>query len=432
MNKHLLMLSAAATALLVQSALAAPGPTTITKVGTAPIDTKTDGDITINSGGGVSISKAAAAVTVNSNNSLNNGGAISNTNTTNAKGILIDASGGPIADTTGVTNSATIDMSGTGTAKTALELSGGTFTGPIILVSSSVIKIAGDSAQAIAIDPSSVLNGDMTLSGTISASPTTVTSLQNTAPVTLVNINGAVNGNVTADASSVFTATGQGARGIVVGPTGTINACNTVAVPGCTEIGTLTNAGNVTLAGINLATGANNKNAHPESGSALSVSGNVAGGIVNAGPSFVGDTTASAVLSSSGLDNSASGGADHADRSDRAERRDGGTHHHRREHRRHDRQRRELHQPRHHRLAAAQPQCEHDGGPDRRCERISDRLQWRVRQCRDHLGYRFVGKRKDGCQCAGHRNQRFALRFYSRRSRSLRSPTRQRPRRWDR
>lgn len=300
MNKHLLMLSAAATVLLAQPVLAA---TTITAVGTSPIDTKTDGDITINSGGGVKIQKGSAAVTVNSSNFLNNGGLISNTNTASAKGILIDASGGALADTTGITNSGTIDLSGQGTTKSAIELSGGSFTGPIILTSSSVIRVSGDSSVGVSIDPGATLNGDMTLSGSLTMAPTNAQTLQSTAPTTLVNIAGLVNGNVVLDGSTVFTATGAGARGIVIEPTGSLAACNPAAVASCatTDIGTLTNAGNISLAGAVLTTGSSNKQAHPETGSALVVSGNIAGGIVNAGPASVGDTTTAATLSSSGL-----------------------------------------------------------------------------------------------------------------------------------
>jgi hypothetical protein len=292
------MLSAAVAALLVQQAQAA---TTITTVGSSAIDTKTDGDITINSGGGVKITKAGAAVTVNSNNFLNNGGTISNTNTEGAKGILIDASGGAITSPTGVSSSGSIDLTGSGGTKTAIELSGGTFTGPITLTSASVIKVAGDSSNAVVIDAGSTLNGDMTLSGTMTVAPTNLTALTNSSPPTLVNVAGTVNGNVTLDASTVFSGVGQNTRGIVVGPTGSINACNAVAVPGCTEIGTLTNSGNVSLVGAALTTGSNNKNAHPEAGSALIVSGNVAGGIVNGGPTSINDATTAATLSSAGL-----------------------------------------------------------------------------------------------------------------------------------
>jgi len=232
LSKHLLMLSAAVAALLAQQAQAA---TTISSVGSSAIDTKTDGDITINSGGGVKIQKAGAAVTVNSNNFVNNGGTISNTNTTGAKGILIDASGGAITSPTGVTNGATIDLTGSGTGKSAIELSGGTFTGPITLTSASVIKVNGDGSTGVAIDAASILNGDMTLSGTMTVAPSNLTSLTNSSPPTLVNIAGAVNGNVTFDGSTVFSGVGQNTRGIVVGPTGSITGCNSIAVPGCTE-----------------------------------------------------------------------------------------------------------------------------------------------------------------------------------------------------
>ena len=292
------MLSAAVAALLAQQAQAA---TTISSVGSSAIDTKTDGDITINSGGGVKIQKAGAAVTVNSNNFVNNGGTISNTNTTGAKGILIDASGGAITSPTGVTNGATIDLTGSGTGKSAIELSGGTFTGPITLTSASVIKVNGDGSTGVAIDAASILNGDMTLSGTMTVAPSNLTSLTNSSPPTLVNIAGAVNGNVTFDGSTVFSGVGQNTRGIVVGPTGSITGCNSIAVPGCTEIGTLTNSGNISLVGAALTNGSNNKNVHPETGSTMIISGDVAGGIVNGGPTSINDATAAATLAGSGL-----------------------------------------------------------------------------------------------------------------------------------
>ncbi|MBV9330091.1 MAG: hypothetical protein JOZ55_00905, partial [Alphaproteobacteria bacterium] len=75
MNKHLSMLFAAAIVLFAAPAYAAcPTSSTcdeVTKVLTSPIDTKDAGGtnvpepIQIDSGGGVTISKASAAVTVN-------------------------------------------------------------------------------------------------------------------------------------------------------------------------------------------------------------------------------------------------------------------------------------------------------------------------------------------------------------------------------
>ncbi len=302
MNKHRLMLSAAVTALIAAPALAA-GPTTITKIQTTAITTATDGDTTINSGGGIQISAASPAVTVNSSNLLLNGGLISNTNTTSAVGIEINPGGGTIADTSGVTNSGTIDLSGTGSQKVGIELTNGTYTGPIVLTAgSSVIKVTGDNSTGFLVGQTGTLNGDITLSGTIAMTPVNAQSVSTGTASTIAEIAGTVNGNVTADASSTFTGTGEGTQGIVIGPTGKIcNAAGCSTPTSTTDIGTLTNAGNVTVVGFVATTGqSSSKNGRPESGSALVVSGNVQGGIVNAGPSSTSDTTAAATLSASG------------------------------------------------------------------------------------------------------------------------------------
>lgn len=306
MNKHRLMLSAAVTALIATPALAA-GPTTITKIQTTAITTATDGDTTINSGGGVQITAASAAVTVNSSNLLNNGGLISNTNTTNAVGLLIDATNGPFTSTSGVTNSGTIDLTGTGTGKFGFEVTGGTYTGPITLVSgTSVIKVAGDNSVGLLVNSTGIVNGDMALDGTISMSPTTASNLSTGTASTIAEIAGTVNGNVTVGPTASYTGTGEGTQGLVVGPTGSIcNAAGCAAgTPSTTDIGTLTNEGNITVEGIVVTTnssGSISKATRPESGSALVVSGNVQGGIVNAGPSSTSDTTGEATLSASGI-----------------------------------------------------------------------------------------------------------------------------------
>jgi hypothetical protein len=285
LNKHLLMLSAAVTALLAQQASAA---TTISTIGSSPISTQTDGDITITSAGGVDIKQAGAAVTVNTSSALSNGGRIANVGSDNAKGILIDASGGALSTT--VSNTGTIDLTGSGSTKNAIDITGGlgnTITGPITLSSGGLVKVQGDNSNAILLEQSATLVGTLSMGGSVSIAPASANSLS-AGTDTLVMLNGPVIGNVLTDSSATFSGAGEGTRGIVLSSTSSIT-------------GNFTNGGNITLTGNVLTSSSSTKNTRPEAGSALVISGNVTGGIVNAGPF---DTTLSvpaATLSSSGF-----------------------------------------------------------------------------------------------------------------------------------
>src|SRR5215469_3132262 len=114
------MLSAATAALLSGHAVA---DTSITNKVTSPIDTSTDGNITIQSDGSVIITTnppTAAAVTINSdNNIVNNGGIITYKGVSDAVGIKL---------TTGYTGqyegTGKIDLTGTGLGKSAFLISG--------------------------------------------------------------------------------------------------------------------------------------------------------------------------------------------------------------------------------------------------------------------------------------------------------------------
>ena len=119
------MLSAATAALLAVPLTISAGhaATTITDTRKASVDTKTLGDITITSGG-VDIKAIGAGVTVNSNNFLLNQGTISNQDTVGAIGIAVDTSGGDIVNSSGITNLGSINLTGKGTGKSALLISG--------------------------------------------------------------------------------------------------------------------------------------------------------------------------------------------------------------------------------------------------------------------------------------------------------------------
>src|SRR5580692_4725604 len=105
------MLSAATAALLAAPFMvtAVRADTTITSTQKSAINTTTDGNITISSGG-VEIKAASPAVTINSNNFLFNEGSISNQNTTSAVGIAVDTSAGNIVNSTGISNLGGINL----------------------------------------------------------------------------------------------------------------------------------------------------------------------------------------------------------------------------------------------------------------------------------------------------------------------------------
>jgi Autotransporter beta-domain len=307
LNKRVLMLSAATAAVLAGPALAA-GPTTINTVQDKVVATSTTGDLTINSGGGIKGgSSSAALITIDSSNTVLNAGVLTTSADTTAVGYLIDASKNAVGS---VDNGGNLSMT-TGTLNKGLYLSVangvGSFTGPIDFDSSSIVKIVGDGSSAMYFDAGTTLNGDVTLAGTVTmtrqsnSSSSTSSTGTTTSSISIAQFSGAINGNVTlgdGTTSSVLTAVGAGAQGVVV--LGTINGCNTTKVPGCTEIGTLSNTSTLSVAGINQRS---INSVNPESDAALIVGGSVAGGIVNDGPTVAGAATIAATISANGTTN---------------------------------------------------------------------------------------------------------------------------------
>jgi hypothetical protein len=288
------MLSAAAAALLTTPALAV-GPTTITTVVTTAQKTSDTGDLTINSGGGINFKSATIpALTIDSSNNVNSGGIITDSDQTTATAVSIDANG----LTGSFLNNGTIDLTGTGTSKKAIYLTGsGNFIGNITLGDSSIVSMVGDSSTGITTDTGTTLNGDWQLGGSFSMSPT---NANETAASTILigNFLGITNGNIVIATGANYSAVGNGTQGIVIA--GPINACNSAAVPSCTEIGTFANSGSLTVAGVAVR---NNQNTNVESGSALSIENSIAGGILNNGPATAGDATAAATISANGAGN---------------------------------------------------------------------------------------------------------------------------------
>ncbi|HUO90697.1 MAG TPA: hypothetical protein VMU08_16105, partial [Rhizomicrobium sp.] len=293
MNKRALLLSAAAAALLSAPALA---DTTITKVESTEQKTSSTGNLTINSGGGISFKSATnPLLLIDSSNTVNNGGALSAQDQDKATAVIIESN-----DLIGsFTSNGTIGLTGSGTGKTAIHLQSGTgaFTGNITLDSNSAVTIVGQSSTGLVSDPATVLNGDWLLAGSFAMNPGTSSGSSTSSAITIANLFGTTNGNVIIQAASSYSAIGSGAQGFVL--SGPLNHCNTVAVPTCTEIGTFSNSGVIAVAGIAVR---NPKGNNPESGSAVVIENNLAGGFLNNGPVNAADTTTAASISGNGIE----------------------------------------------------------------------------------------------------------------------------------
>jgi len=304
--KRALMLTAATVALLSGPAYA---QTDITTKVTTPQQTSTDGDITIDTNGSVVIpsssnTSTAPAIEVNSSNSVNiltAGGGITYTNTTGAVGVQLDTAG----NTGEVIDAGVINLSGSGNDKIGILIGNpaatttGTFTGlvdttnfptlttptAVTVLSGSTLQVQGDGSTGIQLTTGDTLNGNISIGGAILVTSTSATALTGVTPVNGVDIAGTMNGTLTiAQGGSVIT-TGAGAQGLEI--LGTLN-------------GAFTNFGNLTAEGDNTASTAA-ATGNPEGGSALIVSGNVTGGIYNAGPANATDATIAAAIN--GLSN---------------------------------------------------------------------------------------------------------------------------------
>jgi hypothetical protein len=293
LNKRALLLSAAAAALLSAPALAA---TTLTKVETTEQKTSATGDLTINSGAGISFKSATTPLLlIDSSNTVNNGGALTSADQDKATAVIIQANG----FTGSFTSNGSIGLTGTGSGKTGIYLQGlSSFTGNVTLDTNSTVTIVGPSSNGLQSDPGTVLNGDWLLAGTFAMNPGTSTSSSSSTStaITIANLLGTTNGNVVISAASSYSAIGNGTQGFVL--SGALNACNTVAVPSCTEIGTFSNSGVIAVAGVATR---DPKGNNPESGSAVIIENSLAGGFLNNGPVNTADTTGAASISGNGV-----------------------------------------------------------------------------------------------------------------------------------
>jgi Autotransporter beta-domain len=354
LKKQVLLLSVAVAALSASPAFAQTDPVDdITTALTTPVTTATAGpggtpaDILLDTGGSITVTTSGtqttpqAAVTINSNNSFSaiSGTTIANNNTDMGVGIMVDLTGADINATNaagctgddclhtfeGITEAGTINLTGTGTGKIGVYLEGAAtststtvykFIGNIDMTD-SVMTITGDTSTGVKIDSLAELDGNLTLGAmTLTRSSSTATASEiglnllgnvygdvesklvvtvtgsatsTTTPAIGMNLAGIINGNLTIDAGSSLIAIGSGSEGIVL--TGSLAPCDPNVIATCdpvTSAGALINKGSIRVDGTASTLTATTGN--PVSGLALGIGGNIAGGIYNAGPTFVGDT----------------------------------------------------------------------------------------------------------------------------------------------
>ena len=194
--------------------IAAPvsAQTVISTATTAPLKTSTSGDIKVTSTGSVKPT-GGAAITIDSNNSVNNEGTIAIQGANNSTGILANPN-----LTGNITNAGLItidenftptdtdkdgDLDGPfaqGTGRFGIHiLSGGTFTGNVI--NKGTITVEGNQSAGIAID--SALTGSLTHSGKITLEGNDSFGIR----------TGSVSGNVTLDSGSSIIAHGANSVG---------------------------------------------------------------------------------------------------------------------------------------------------------------------------------------------------------------------------
>ena len=299
------MLSAAAAALLA-CPWAVHADTTISNAVKTPVTTTADGNITIDTNGSVGIATAdTAAVSINSNAGLTSQGAIGNTGTDNAFGLLIDTSGGNIVSTGSVINNGVINVGGKGGTKTAISIAGGnTFFGSLDLLTiagtttASSVIVQGANSTALQLNQGTFFDGDMILGGTIGMIPADKSTAQ-AGP--LIDLEGNIKGNVSVDNRATLTNVGNGARGIsILGPIGTCDS-SAMATQGLTcnaaSIGAFLVDGTVAVTGT---TTPNVKGGNLESGPALTIANGIFGGVLINGPQTANGTLAAAVISGNG------------------------------------------------------------------------------------------------------------------------------------
>ena len=307
MTKQRLMLSAA-TGALWASVLAvslAHADTTISSSTSTALTTSSGGNITVDANGSVAVSAASAALTLNSNNFITNGGRVANTGTGGAYGFIIDTSAADIVSTGGLTNFGAIDLTGAGSAKTAIMINGGkTYFGNVSLgvstVGASSVTVQGDTSSAFYLANNTKMDGNLLLGGSMTMGPASGSQGSSS---TLVTLDGKLNGNVLIDTTGTLSNLGSGARGVqILGGIGSCasDAANFPSGFTCAAVseGSFVNQGIIQVVGTQFASA---QTTNPESGSAVVIGSSIDGGFVNAGPATASAGITAASITSNGL-----------------------------------------------------------------------------------------------------------------------------------
>ncbi len=313
------MLSAAVAVLC--AAVAARADTEITTLSSASHSTSTDGNLTINSSGGIQIKTGGGAVILNSNNTVINNGVISNGDNDSAGGILIDTTVTDIIG--GLTSTNTISITGTGIGKNGVEVLGANhFFGDItlnnltpaaLLGAGATITMSGDTIAAFRTDAGSFVDGNVTMGGTITAQAPTTPIAGSETPI-IANLGGTLYGNLAFDGTTAANSIGGGARGVLIAGGG-IHACasdtstnfTTAAAAGfacgtgAAGLGAFINAGKIVVVG-QVFVNPLSKDTVLEGGTVLGVGSSIDGGIYNAGPFTANSAVPIGLLSGNGTD----------------------------------------------------------------------------------------------------------------------------------
>ncbi len=249
----------------------AAAQTTVSTATTTPLKTSTSGDITVAAAGSITTT-TGTVVTVDSNNKVSNAGTIQVTNADNSTGIGAVAGGSGTIENTGkiivdetytptdADNDGDLDgpfASGTGRAgiRTA-----GAFTGNITNSSTGSITVEGNNSYGILL--TGTFNGNLSTDGTISVVGDNSAGIK----------TGDVNGNIRA--AGTITAQGANSSGVLIN--GNVS-------------GAVTLQGTITSTGYRFTTPPTDVTKLDaddllQGGPAVSITGNVAGGVIVAKP----------------------------------------------------------------------------------------------------------------------------------------------------
>ncbi|HEX7848800.1 MAG TPA: autotransporter outer membrane beta-barrel domain-containing protein [Sphingomonas sp.] len=279
---RVLLASTCLTPVILFAAIPAAAQSTISAAITTPVKTSTanngaPSDVSITSAGSVTVT-SGTAVTIDSNNAVSNAGAISITNADNSTGIgTVAGVSGTINNTGTITVSETYtptdtdndgDLDGpfaSGTGRAGIR-TGGAFTGSITNASGATIKVQGNNSYGI------LLNGPLT--GNLSTNGTITVTGDNSVGVKTGDING------NARLAGTISATGANASAVLIN--GNVS-------------GAVTLQGTITSTGYRYTTSPTDPSKLDaddllQGGPAVSITGNVAGGVILAIPPTLSST----------------------------------------------------------------------------------------------------------------------------------------------